>query len=229
VDAGAALNVAISASDADGNGMTFSQTGLPTFCGLTDNLDGTGSISCNPAGTDAGTYATTVTVTDNGSPSLTDSESFDIVVTAAAANQAPVLSPIGNRSVDEGSTLTVTISASDPDGDGAVFSHAGLPAFCDLTDTGNGSASIVCSPRTGHAGSYSATITVTDSGTPRLSDSETFNIFIRERATTFASSGGGGAINWWMIVMLLLLSVTDRIRIRRHVANAPCGFCTLTD
>ena len=64
----------------DGNNIAFDAAGLPLFCGLTDNTDGTAQIGCDPVTGDLGTYPVTVTVTDNGIPSLDDSESFNIVV-----------------------------------------------------------------------------------------------------------------------------------------------------
>ena len=100
VDESATLNVPLSASDADGDALAFSATGLPAFCSLTDNLNGTGNINCTPGTADAGSYPITVTVTDNGTPALNDSELFNIVVNAPVVNQAPVLGPVGNQSVD---------------------------------------------------------------------------------------------------------------------------------
>ncbi len=60
-----------------------------------------------------GTYRVTVTVTDDGSPPQSDSASFDIVV--SETNQPPELTAIGPLSVVVGSTLTVALSATDPD------------------------------------------------------------------------------------------------------------------
>ena len=38
-----------------------------------------------------------------------------INITVSEVNQAPVLAAIGNKSIDEGSLLTFTASATDPD------------------------------------------------------------------------------------------------------------------
>lgn len=43
-------------------------------------------------------------------------------------NQAPVLNPIGNKSVYEGSLLQFTITATDPDGDTLTYSASNLPS-----------------------------------------------------------------------------------------------------
>ena len=114
VDEDAALNVALSATDPDaGDTLSLSEIGLPGFCNLSDNGDGTGSLDCSPGFDDAGTYPVTVTVMDDGTPNLDDSESFDIVV--GGTNRTPTLDPIGNQPVDEDAALNVALSATDPD------------------------------------------------------------------------------------------------------------------
>ena len=82
------FEILLSATDPDGDTMILSAPGLPDFCELTTdarNISGAGSIICNPESEpdpgDAGTYTTTVTVTDEGG--LTDSETFLIEVEAA--------------------------------------------------------------------------------------------------------------------------------------------------
>ena len=211
VDEGATLVVPLSANDPDGDGMTFSQTGIPEFCSLTDDLNGTGTITCNPLTGDAGSYPTTVTVVDNGSPDLSDAEAFNIVVNTVATNEPPVLDPIGNKAVVEGAALLVSISASDPDGDAMTFSQTGLPVFCSLTDNMDGTARISCNPILLDAGTYRITITVTDNGTPVLSDSESISIVIREQTET-SNVSGGGANSWWLIIVLLLFVLRNLFR-----------------
>lgn len=47
---------------------------------------------------------------------------------ALTLNHAPVLAPIGSRTVGEGLSLQFFVSASDPDDDGLTYSATGLPA-----------------------------------------------------------------------------------------------------
>ena len=50
-----------------------------------------------------------------------------------AVNQAPVLNPIGDKTVDENTLLQLTISATDPDGDTLAYSASNLPAGATFT------------------------------------------------------------------------------------------------
>lgn len=170
VDEGASLVINLSASDVPGDSLSFSATGLPAFAVFTDNLNGSATLILNPGFTDAGGYAVTLTVSDNGVPSLSVAETFTITVNDV--NRAPVLSTIGNQSVDEGGVLNLLISASDPDGDSLTFTATGLPLFASLADHLNGTATLTVAPGFADAGSYPLTITVTDNGVPPLDASE---------------------------------------------------------
>ncbi len=60
------------------------------------------------------------------SPLETDYQ--NITITVNNVNQPPVLSPIGNKAVNEGQLLTFTISASDPGSDTLTYSASNLPS-----------------------------------------------------------------------------------------------------
>ena len=97
------------------------------------------------------------------------------------ANSAPVLEHIGENSEDENDSTELTLSATDPDpGDILTFTSSALPAFVTLTDNGDRTAKLVFETSCNDAGFYSITITVTDDGSPKLSDAETFTLEIQE-------------------------------------------------
>ncbi|OZV68145.1 T9SS type A sorting domain-containing protein [Winogradskyella aurantia] len=98
------------------------------------------------------------------------------------APQPPVLAAIGNQLVDEESSLQLTLTATDGDGDDAsiVFSELGLPSFCLLTDNNDGTATLSIDPQLGDAGTFTTTITVTDAD--GLTDSEAFDIVVNSIA-----------------------------------------------
>lgn len=75
------LVVNISATDVDaGDTLSFSPGGLPAFATFVDNTDGTATLTLAPAIGDAVSTSMTVTVSDDGSPILTASETFNIDV-----------------------------------------------------------------------------------------------------------------------------------------------------
>ena len=120
----------MSASDADGETISWSTTNLPSFCNLAAATGTSNTLQCNPGFTDAGTYNNvTITVSDGN---VADNDSETITITVGATNQPPVLSPIGNQSVAEGATLNEPLSASDADGETISWSTTNLPSFCNL-------------------------------------------------------------------------------------------------
>ena len=72
----------------------------------------TGVFAWTPSEAQQGQYVVTFTATDDGTPNLTDSEA--VTITVGEVNDAPVLDPIGNRSVDEETLLQFTVTAGDP-------------------------------------------------------------------------------------------------------------------
>lgn len=175
--AGNQLGRTLAASDSNGNALTFSATGLPAFCSLTDRGNGTALLICGPTAGDAGSYTITFGVTDNGTPPLSDSET--VTLTVVQSNRPPVLDPIGPLEVPEGVTRTFNFSATDPDGDSLTFVIQNAPAYSSFVDNGDGTASFTVTPLAGSEFEFfEITVTVTDDGAPPLSDQETFTLNI---------------------------------------------------
>jgi hypothetical protein len=157
VDEGATLDVAVSASDPDGDAITLSLLDPPGFAELADNGDGTGTITIEPGFGDAGVYEITVEVSDG---ELTDTTSF--TVTVVDVNRPPVLEPIVDQTVDEGGMLEIPIVASDPDGDALTLSLLDPPGFAELADNGDGTGTITFEPGFGDAGVYQLFVVASD-------------------------------------------------------------------
>ena len=153
----------------------------PAFASLTDNGDGTGFLSLNPGFADSGNYSITITVTDDGTPNLFDTE--DIVVSVGDVNRPPVVAD-QSLAVDEnsGSAVVVgTVAASDPDvADSLSYSISGAnPGFTIAPTTGTisvGSVALDYETTT----SYALTVQVTDDGVPILCDSATVTINVND-------------------------------------------------
>src|SRR5262249_16971232 len=109
-----------------------------------------------------GTYSITVRVTDNGSPVLTDSQTFSVTVNEV--NRPPVLAAVANQTVNVGTPLSLTLSATDPDLPANVltYSAVGLPTGATL-DPVTGVFTWTPSAAQG-GGTYTIRFRVTDDG-----------------------------------------------------------------
>ncbi len=180
IDQARLLTFTALATDADSpaDNLSFSlDTGAPLGATIDPS---TGRFSWTPpAGMSPGNYTVTVRVSDDGLPSLDDFETINITV--GEVNQAPVLAAIGDKGIDEGSLLTFTASATDPDlpANNLSFSlDSGAPAGATIDST-TGEFRWTPGEAEGPA-VYSVTVRVTDDGTPSLDDFETFDITVAE-------------------------------------------------
>jgi subtilase family serine protease len=123
------LALTVRARDLDAEDLTFELAGLPAAAALTPGTAyGTAILQWTPTAADAGSYTVALSVRDtgNGHPGWEagDSEQFTLIV--RSANAAPVLI-VADQMVAEDETLTLTLAATDNDGDSLRYSAANLP------------------------------------------------------------------------------------------------------
>ena len=117
------LTFTATASDDDYRGnmtdtVTFSLTGTPLLSGA--SITSAGDFSWTPAAGQTGQHGVTVTVTDG--TSLTDSKDVVITVnTPSTTNTPPTVDAGPDRTVNERTAVTLSGSASDPDGDTMTY------------------------------------------------------------------------------------------------------------
>ena len=141
-NAGAAIpSAAATVADPDvpANSHTFTKVSGPAW--VTVALNGVITYGATTAA-DAGANVVVIKVEDNGSPVMSDQESYTVNI--IAANQPPVLNAISNPVVNEGTTVTVDADATD---DALPAPHAltyslGTPSCTHPVPTGFGGASI---------------------------------------------------------------------------------------
>jgi uncharacterized protein (UPF0179 family) len=177
VNEGVLLSFTATATDPDlpANTLTFTlDAGAP----LGATISAAGAFTWTPSEDQGpGDYSVTVRVTDNGTPALGDFETFSIHV--SEVNAAPVLAPIGPKSVNEQVLLSFTATATDPDlpPNGLTFTLSGAPAGASITPAGL----FTWTPTEAQGpGSYPVTIRVTDNGVPVESVEETITITVNE-------------------------------------------------
>ncbi|MFH1724500.1 MAG: MopE-related protein, partial [Elusimicrobiota bacterium] len=127
VDEGNTPAVQLSATDPESDPLGLSAS-APSFCALTDNGNGTGALSCGPGFSDAGTYSVTITATDPGMDS--GSETFVLTVNEICDVAEEVCDGADNDcdgQIDEGVS-----SAFYQDADSDAYGDAASPAqACD--------------------------------------------------------------------------------------------------
>ena len=164
VDENATLAFTISATDAEDDALTYSSVDLPGGSTLDAN---SGAFSWTPNYDQAGDHPVTFQVSDGD---LTDEEV--VTITVYDINRAPVLTTVGDQTVDENSQLTFILSGTDPDGDALTYSATNLPAGATLDG-----ADFSWTPDYDQAGPYVVTFEVTDGG---LSDDEIITINVND-------------------------------------------------
>lgn len=111
------IDVALSATDGDGDPMTYTASIVPQSSVTIGTVSVTGStLTISPDGNFAGTFQVTVTATDGY---LSDTQTFTVTVT----NEVPTFIDITDQTMlNSDGSLVVTLNASDADGDALNFS-----------------------------------------------------------------------------------------------------------
>lgn len=155
---GTQSTIALSATDADGDALTFSPLNLPAFAALTDNGNGTAVLTLNPAIANAGSYPGIGVSVSDGHGGTTNG-TFTLTVNN---NYPPVVTTVPAQNVNTGATLAIPLTATDQNGDNMTFSVSGAPNNYVLKTGPNGSDTLVVTPTFGAKGSYTVTVTVND-------------------------------------------------------------------
>ena len=177
VQAGTAYTFAPTASDADGDALTFTASGLPAWASLAAT---TGRVTGTPSDANVGTSGD-VTISVSDGKTTASLAAFRITVTARTtnppANTPPTISGAPPTSVVAGQAYSFQPTAADANGDTLTFSVTGMPGWAIFsTSTGRLSgtptaagthAGIVISVSDGKGGGASlATFTLTVSAAP---------------------------------------------------------------
>ena len=113
-----------------------------------------------------------------------DVMAIEIIDRNTIINTAPVVSPVAAQSVTPGESLTIPVTAADPDeADVITLAVQGLPDFATFTDngdgTGDGTGEININPAANDEGTFPLTLQAT-SGDQSLTDTTGFELALNE-------------------------------------------------
>lgn len=114
-----------SASDADGDTLTYSITNKPSWASFSTS---NGRVSGTPGATNLGTFANITISANDGKGGKASLPAFAINV-QDTPNQAPSINGTPGASVTAGSAYSFTPSATDPDNDALGYTIQGKPAW----------------------------------------------------------------------------------------------------
>ena len=160
-------------------------------------------------------YEVTVTVTDDGTPNLSASQT--LLVTVTDANDAPIITSDGGLataaiSIAENTTAVTTVQATDADVPAQTLSYSisGDDAAKFHIDSSSGVLTFITAPNfeaptdLDHNNVYQVTVTVTDSGSGSLTDSQALFVTVTDAndaptaislsSTTVSEYAGVGAV-----------------------------------
>jgi len=179
------LSVSASASDSDFPANTLSFSLLSAPAGMTIDPE-TGAISWTPTEAQGPSVNTiTVVVIDDGAPVMGATNNFTVIVNEV--NNAPNLSVPLNQTINELTTLSVSVTATDPDLPANILTFTLLSPPAGMTINPSTGA-IVWTPTEAQGPSTNIiTVVVTDNGSPSLSVTNSFIVTVNEvnRAPAF--------------------------------------------
>lgn len=179
VNAGTAYSFHPSASDPDGDPLTFSVQGKPAWLQF-DTANGT--LSGTPAAVHVGTHSG-ITITASDGKTSTSLASFSITVVDVGA---PQISGTPPARTTIGQIYSFTPQASDPDGDDISFSVRNLPSWARFDPV---LGRVYGTPPTGSEGAYSG-IRISVSDDDHTVSLPAFSIAVE------ATSGGRATVSW---------------------------------
>ncbi len=183
VRAGIPLSFTATATDTDGDALTFSLDQASIDKGMTIDAS-TGLFSWTPTASDVGANEVTLTVNDLAA---SDSETFTITV---EPNEVPVLEAIGAQTATAGEVLSFTATATDEEGDALTFRLDQISVAKGMTiDATTGE--FTWTPAASDVGENEVTLSVSDAA---ASDSETFTITVEENESPVLAAIGGKTV-----------------------------------
>jgi hypothetical protein len=169
------------ASDADGDPLTFSISNAPSWATFSTT---TGRLRGTPTTSNVGTFSNIVIRVSDGKATA-QLPAFAIVV-GNTTNRAPVISGTPTTSILQGTAYSFQPTASDADGDPLTFSISNAPSWATFSTT---TGRLQGTPTAGNVGTFS-NVTI------RVSDGKTTTSLPAFAITVLAVASGSATLSW---------------------------------
>jgi hypothetical protein len=211
--AGAVYTYNVETTDLDGDPLIIEAPTAPDWLTLTDNGDGSATLTGTPDAGDVGEHDVLIEVSD-GTDTVT--QSFEVTV-VAAPNNPPVFTSTAVLDATVGDLYTYGITTNDADGDTVTIEATTLPAWLTFTDNGDGTATLTGTPVAANEGDHAVVLEVSDA---EDSNTQTFTVTVEDDTPPPPPppppSGGGGGGGSLGFLSLLALMGFARARLLRH-------------
>ncbi|MCW2758586.1 MAG: hypothetical protein JWO46_2332, partial [Nocardioidaceae bacterium] len=149
--------------------------GFPAWLTLTDNGDGTGTLTGTPPAGFGGSYTFTLKAANGFSPSA--SQNFTLNV-----DDSPVITSTDHATFEVGTAGSFAVTATAGYPTSTALTRTGtLPTGVTFVDNGDGTATLAGTPATGKGGSYPITITATATGGTAPAATQSFTLRVDEK------------------------------------------------
>jgi hypothetical protein len=182
---GTGYNFTPSASDPDGNTLSYSIANRPSWASFSI---ANGQLSGTPGAAHVGTYSGIVISVSDGTNTAA-LPAFGITVTdAPVTNSPPTISGSPRTTIEAGTVYNFTPTASDPNGNALSFSVSGRPAWATFNAS---TGALTGTPNSSQVGTYSNVVISVSDGSASASLAP-FTVTV-----TSAGSGNGTATVSW--------------------------------
>jgi len=163
-------------TEAEAGNIAYSSTTGAAWITLL-NPDGTtpGAVTVRPSvtGLAVGSYVDSVTVS---SAEAGNAPVVIIELEVTQPNQAPVITPVADTTIDENQALVMTVTAIDPDGTTPALTDGGLPTGAGFVNNGDGTGTFTWTPDFTQGGTSYDVIFIASDG--ELTDEDTVSITV---------------------------------------------------
>ncbi|SNB46427.1 DUF2341 domain-containing protein [Geobacter sp. DSM 9736] len=204
----------VTASDFDGDGLSFALAGAPA--GMT--VSGNGLISWAPTGLQVGENPVTLTASDG---SLAASQTFIVTV---SRNHYPLISSTPVTTAAEGEPYTYAVTASDSDADSISFSLKTAPSGMSISVAGV----ISWTPDYNQAGSQPVTVRVTDARTLYVEQNYVIEVADLKRPPVISSTPKTTCPTGIAYAYQVVASDPEGLPVSYALSSAPSGMTVST-